>query len=164
MSETLYPLPSSLLDSLDEVLRNEARWIIKDIATRIGVPAIPLIKKIMDEKRSIYLYEKDDTTFQCHALIPDSNILVHCKNPVILHTNFCSVHQTWTPPGKFPKQKLVRLQIPYDSDSEALWLDKKSGSVYNKTMDVVGFYNSSSSTLEMFVISKQSAEPGHKVP
>ena len=153
-SRTLYPLPSCLLDSLDEVLRNEARWVVKDIATRLGVPVLPLLKKVMDDKRSIYLYEKEDTTFQCQALIQELNILVHCRHPAILHTNMCSQHQSWIPPRKYPKQKLVRLQVPYNPDISSLWLDKKSGSVYNNKMDVVGFYNSDSAVLEIFSITK----------
>ena len=151
MSESiLYSLPSDLLDSLDEVLRNEARWLVKDMAKTLGIPATPLLKQVLDKKRSVYLYEKEHTSYQCKALVPQKNIYVYCRKPNILHTSFCDSHQSWIPPVKIPKQKLSRLQIPYDTTIPPLWLDKETGMVYDTYMDIYGTYNSDSGVLSIF--------------
>jgi len=154
MSEnfTHYPLPADLLDSLDEVLRNEARWLVKDMAKTLGVPAGPLLKQVLDKKRSVYLYEKEENNYQCKALIPQKNIYVYCRKPNILHTGFCDSHQSWTPPEKIPKQKLVRVEVPYDSSIPALWLDKETGSLYDTFMDICGSYNSDTCVISLFKV------------
>lgn len=151
-SVTLFPLPSCLLDSIDEVLRNEARWLIKDMAKVLGVSPVPLIKQILDKKSSIYLYD-NESDFQCTALIPQSNLLVVCRKPVILHSKLCDEHVNWKPSMKLPKTKLVRFQVPYDSTIPQLWLDKESGNVFNENMDVCGEYNLDTKVFKLFRIS-----------
>jgi hypothetical protein len=151
-----YPLPADLLDSLDEVLRNEARWLIKDMAKTLGIPAAPLLKQVLDKKRSVYLYEKNHTDYQCKALVPQKNIYTYCRKPNILHTDFCDSHQSWSPPEKIPKQKLARIHVPYDSNIPALWLDKKTGMIYNTFMDVCGTYDIGTCVLTIFKQTDES--------
>lgn len=144
-----YPLPQHLVDALDEVLRNEARWLIKDMAKTLGVPAAPLIKKVLQKKRSVYLYESQETDYQCKALVPFKNILKICRKPVLLHTKTCHEHQSWKAPDKLPKCKLVKFKIPY-GDYPDLLLDKETGKIYGPTMDCCGTYDFETKTARMY--------------
>lgn len=150
-----YPLPQHLVDSLDEVLRNEARWLVKDMAKTLGVPAAPLLKKVLQKKRSVYLYESTETSYQCKALVPFKNVLKICRKPVLLHSPFCHDHQKWHPPAKLPKTKLVRFRIPY-SDYSNLLIDKQTGRIYGPTMDCCGLYNFETKTAQIYKLAAPS--------
>lgn len=135
-------VPSSLFESLQASLQQEARRICRDAAKILRVPEKELEQKVLKSMGKITIV-KDQSPTSCHVLMDTEKLLQRCRLPCILGTGRCHKHQEIisVPEGGF----LTRIEA--QEELEPLWCDESSGVLYNKNAEEVGNYKNSRLTV-----------------
>ena len=135
-------VPSSLFESLQASLQQEARRICRDAAKILRVPEKELEQKVLKSMSKITIV-KDQTPSSCHILMNSEKLLNRCRLPCILGTGRCHKHQeiTTVPEGG----SLTRIQAQVDLDP--MWCDEETNIVYNKNAEEIGSYKNSRLTV-----------------
>ena len=130
-------IPSSLFESLQASLQQEAKRICRDAAKLLRVPEKELEQKVLKTMPKITLV-KDQTPSNCLVLLQNT-LPYRCRLPCLLGTGRCHKHQEMTVPEG---GTLTRI-----SDSERLWCDEETNIVYNEHAQEVGTCKNSRLTL-----------------
>lgn len=155
-----YPVPRILWESLEATFNNEARRYIKDLAACLNIPADTLTAKVLPKKSTVKVYLQDSPVeteeLSCHSFVAAGAIAARCRAPVLIGTNYCNAHQHYRPEVNRSiegTKKLFRLAIPLDQEADypTLWYDE-SGTVYDCNLAVRGHYNSTTGTLQLFIM------------
>jgi hypothetical protein len=132
----------TLFDTLEASLNTEAKRICKDVSKILNIPEKELQSIILNPKIQIKII-KDETPISCPALI-ENGIIERCRLPCILGTGRCYKHQEILSIPETTRQTLLtRIQSPIGS----LWCDEKTGTVYNRSSEIVGIYKNSRLTI-----------------
>jgi len=135
-------VPSSLFESLQASLQQEAKRICRDAAKILRVPEKELEQKVLKSMPKITIL-KDQTPTTCHILINSEKVVQRCRLPCILGTGRCHKHQEIR---KVPEGgSLTRIQA--QPDLEPMWCNEDTNIVYNKNAEEVGLYKNSRLTV-----------------
>ena len=96
----MYPIPKSLLESLDAVLYSKGLSLAKEVAKELGLPPQPLIALLNKEERGKFTIVEDDeaNTYQCCAITHCGATWMRCRHTILglSSHSFCGLHQTST--------------------------------------------------------------------
>jgi hypothetical protein len=159
MEQTL-KIPKFQWDRLQAALRKNTRDFITDCASYIGTSPKDLIAKVQAElnKESVNIAFFDTDESLCEAYCIHDRFAIRCRKPSLINTHYCHLHQY---PHSRPniyiannaiKMKKLQFSSEYGSEVPELWLEEKTNRVYNSEQLCVGFFDSHTSSLTMFVV------------
>ena len=137
-------VPSSLFESFQASLQQEAKRICRDAAKILRVPEKDLEQKILKSMLKITLVKDNSSTSCCVLILKQSeDRLAHrCRLPCILGTGQCYKHQ-----GVTIAEGGTLTRIQAQPETEQLWCNEETGLVYTENSDEIGFYKNSRLTL-----------------
>jgi hypothetical protein len=159
-AEQTLKIPKFQWDRLQAALRKNTRDFIADCASYIGTPPKDLIAKVQTElaKEPVPIAFFDTDESLCEAYCLNDRFAMRCRKSALVNTHYCHKHQY---PHSRPniyihssaiKMKKLSLPSEYGSEIPELWLEEKTNRVYNSEQSCVGFFDSETSALTMFVV------------
>ena len=150
-------IPSSLFETLEYALRQEAKRICKDAAKILHLPEKEVEEKVLKSmpKSKLTIIKDNELSYSCPILICEKDLTHRCRLPCILGTSRCYKHQTieYIPEPLDGQMTLTRIQTTKDS-LESLWCNESDGKVYNKDSESIGNYKNGKLMLYSFEISE----------
>jgi hypothetical protein len=144
---TTLPIPKIYWDVLQSALQTKVKRLAKEIASSIGQPEQPLLKALVTEKVSVYLFEEEGSEFidlpsmRCkhYRQIPENPLVVcACNQPVLLGDTACLLHKN---------KELQPLTLPIirevrDTETGiSYWIDSENTVRDKKDMSLIGSYS-----------------------
>jgi len=151
-------IPSSLFDTFQAVFKVEAKRICKNAALMLNRPEKEVLNKIVGSQLTIQILDDHDMPISCPVIMRHRTILERCRRPCLLGTGRCLTHQAVAVQDSLPSniQKLTRIE---SSDQyEPLWCDESTGTVYNSSGSIVGFYKDEQ--LELYILETNEMKQG----
>lgn len=156
---TTLPIPKIYWDVFQGALQTKVKRLAKEIASSLGQPEQPLLKALLTDKVSVYLFEEEGSEFvdlpsmRCKHTVPSVEnpaVLIVCNEPVLLGKTACLLHQT----KELEQVLLPKLKAIVDSETGiSYWIDQDN-SVKDKTnLGVsIGCYDSNKERVRIFNI------------
>ena len=129
------PLPRLYWDTFESALQAQVRRLAKEISSCLGEDEKPLLKALLAEKTTAYLFEEegqalvDLDTMRCPFLVPSSlnpSILERCNQPILLplgRFTCCPSHEGIPAPPP-PSLQLQALTKEYAVDTNNVIVSK----------------------------------------
>lgn len=159
-TEQTLKIPKFQWERLQAALRKNTRDFIADCASYIGTPSKDLIAKVQAEMTkdsvSIAFFDTDESS--CEAYCLRDRFAMKCRKPALLNTHYCHTHQyphsrpNIYIPSSATKMKKLKTPSDYGTEIPELWLEEKTNRVYNSEQSCVGFFNTKTQSLTMFVV------------
>lgn len=148
-----YQVPRLLWETFESVLLAQGRIFVKDVAKRLEVNEKELLRRVMpSSKIKVYLHDTSTDSLLCQAFVQTGIIMHHCRKPVSLGCEFCSLHRTtrYFTGHDVTEENYVQ-RIEDSPDRPALW-KCKDGSVIDYDGNVRGYYEEEGDKLVLFEI------------
>uniref|UniRef100_A0A6C0HFB0 Uncharacterized protein n=1 Tax=viral metagenome TaxID=1070528 RepID=A0A6C0HFB0_9ZZZZ len=149
-------VPSSLFESFEYALRQEAKRICRDAAKILNLPEKDVEEKVLKSmpKSKLTVIKDNELSYSCPIFMCEKGLTHRCRLPCILGTNRCYKHQTidYIPEPLEDQVTLTRIQTTKDS-LESLWCNELDGSIYNEHSECVGTYKNRKLILYSFEIT-----------
>lgn len=90
-----YSVPRILWENLESVLLAQSKQFVREMAGYLRVPEKELMKQVLPSSDAIRVVMIDSQleSNQCHAYVQHDKMTVLCKKPILLHSEFCPLHQ-----------------------------------------------------------------------
>ena len=148
-----YPVPRVLWETFESVLLAQGRIFVKDVARRLEVNEKELLRRVMpSSKIKIYLHDTSTDNLLCQAYIQTGIVIHHCRKPVCLGSEFCSLHRTtrYFTGDDIDENNYVQ-RIQDGADRPALW-KCVDDSVIDYDGNIRGYYDKDTEKLVLFKI------------
>lgn len=156
---TTLPVPKLYWDVFQGALQTKVKRLAKEIAGSLGQPEQPLLKALLTDKVSVYLFEEEGSEFadlpsmRCkHYVASPENpsVMAPCHQPILLGQTTCILHHS----QELPQPTLPVLKTMRDVDTGTIyWVDSQNAVKDKKDISKsTGFYDADKQTLCIFNI------------
>lgn len=162
MCMTTLPIPKIYWDVFQSALQTKVKRLAKEIASSIGQPEQPLLKALLTEKVSAYLFEEEGSEFidlpsmRCkhyRQSLENPLVVCACNQPVLLGNTACLLHQN---------KELQSVTLPVIREVQDMetgisyWVDAENTVRDKKDMSLIGCY--SNKRIVLFSIAVSNSE------